>query len=61
MANGFRDYVWECVGEVPSAFRRGMIVVTIAANAAVVAALSRYSTSADKDGSTHVAFSFRLN
>jgi hypothetical protein len=39
MADGFRAYVAECAGEVPSAFRRGMIVVTILANAIVVAAL----------------------
>lgn len=39
MAGGFGDYLAECLGEVPSAFRRGMIVVTILANILVVAAL----------------------
>jgi hypothetical protein len=39
MAGGFGKYVAECLGEVPSAFRRGMIVVTIIANGLVVGAL----------------------
>ena len=32
MAGGFKDYNWECLREAPSAFRRGVIVVTILAN-----------------------------
>jgi hypothetical protein len=40
MAEGFKDYVWECLREVPSAFRRGVILVTILAN--VILAVGLY-------------------
>jgi hypothetical protein len=33
MADSFKSYVWECLREAPSAFRRGVIIVTILANA----------------------------
>jgi hypothetical protein len=32
MAEGFKDYIGECLREAPGAFRRGVIVVTILAN-----------------------------
>jgi hypothetical protein len=40
MAEGFKDYVWECLREAPSAFRRGVIAVTILAN--LILALGLY-------------------
>jgi hypothetical protein len=39
MGERFRDYLRECISEVPMAYRRGIIAVTILANAAVIAAL----------------------
>src|SRR4051794_33348222 len=39
MAVGFKDYLWECLSEAPSAFRRGVIAVTILANIAIVGGL----------------------
>jgi hypothetical protein len=39
MAVGFRDYVRECLGEVPGAYRRGMVAVTVIANIALIVAL----------------------
>jgi len=32
MAEGFKDYIWECLREAPNALRRGVIAVTIPAN-----------------------------
>ena len=35
MAEGLKDYIWECVREAPSAFRRGVVAVTVLANVAI--------------------------
>jgi hypothetical protein len=40
MTVGFKNYVWECLQDAPSAYRRGAIAVTILAN--VVIALGLY-------------------
>ncbi|WP_456623868.1 MULTISPECIES: hypothetical protein [unclassified Bradyrhizobium] len=32
MSGGFKEYAWECAAEIPNAFRRGVVVVTLLAN-----------------------------
>jgi hypothetical protein len=39
MGGGFKDYLRECAAEAPNAFRRGMVLMTILANVAILAAL----------------------
>src|SRR6266851_6305477 len=39
MVGSFRDYIWECIKEAPSAWRRGMIAVTLLTYIVIAAAL----------------------
>jgi hypothetical protein len=39
MAGGFAEYVRECLGEVPNAFRPGMVAVTLLGNLVLAAGL----------------------